>query len=74
MACAQPCERITKSRVHEGRVGFLSDDARTARLDACRKSTNNDLYSAVVLSLTTGAPTVPPSLTMSSTDASHRAR
>ncbi len=50
-----PCERITKARENKGRVRFLSDVERTALLDACRKSENEDLYLAVVLSLTTGA-------------------
>ena len=50
-----PCERITKSKENRGRVRFLSDDERARLLTACRESGNEDLYLAVVLSLTTGA-------------------
>jgi integrase len=50
-----PCEQVQKPRESQGRVRFLSDDERKALLDACRTSTNKDLYVAVVLSLTTGA-------------------
>jgi integrase len=48
-----PCERIAKPKEGAGRVRFLSDDERTALLNACRL--HADLYLAVVLSLTTGA-------------------
>ncbi len=48
-----PVERIKKPAENKGRVRFLSDDERTALLDACRP--HADLYLAVVLSLTTGA-------------------
>ena len=50
-----PCERISKFKEAPGRVRFLSDEERDALLTACQKSTNPDLYPAVVLSLTTGA-------------------
>jgi integrase len=48
-----PMERVRKPAENKGRVRFLSDDERTALLDACRP--HADLYLAVVLSLTTGA-------------------
>lgn len=47
------CQRIQKPKENKGRVRFLSDDERTALLDACK--THDDLYLAVVLSLSTGA-------------------
>ena len=48
-----PCQRIQKPKENKGRVRFLSDDERTVLLDACK--THDDLYLAVVLSLSTGA-------------------
>lgn len=48
-----PCERITKPSESKGRVRFLSDDERTALLNACKP--HDDLYLAVVLALSTGA-------------------
>ncbi len=48
-----PCERVTKPKETAGRVRFLSDEERPRLLEACRKHDN--LYLAVVLSLTTGA-------------------
>jgi integrase len=48
-----PCERITKPTESKGRVRFLSDDERTALLNACKP--HDDLYLAVVLALSTGA-------------------
>ena len=48
-----PCERITKPTESKGRVRFLSDDERTALLQACKP--HEDLYLAVVLALSTGA-------------------
>jgi integrase len=52
---SNPCGRIKKPAESKSRVRFLSDDERTSLLDACRKSSNPDLYLAVVLALTTGA-------------------
>ena len=48
-----PCERITKPKESKGRVRFLSDEERTALLNACKP--HDDLYLAVVLALSTGA-------------------
>ncbi|MGV7234771.1 MAG: tyrosine-type recombinase/integrase [Nitrosomonadaceae bacterium] len=48
-----PCKRVTKPKENEGRLRFLSDKERPRLLEACRK--HQDLYLAVVLSLTTGA-------------------
>jgi len=38
-----------------GRVRYLSDEERTALLEACQKSSNPCLYIVVVIALTTGA-------------------
>lgn len=48
-----PCERIKKPSESKGRVRFLSDDERKRLLDVCRP--HDELYLAVMLSLTTGA-------------------
>lgn len=48
-----PCERVQKPQESKGRVRFLSDDERVKLLDACRP--HEQLYLAVVLSLSTGA-------------------
>lgn len=48
-----PMEKVRRPAESKGRVRFLSDDERSALLDACRP--HADLYLAVVLSLTTGA-------------------
>lgn len=49
-----PCERINKPKENAGRVRFLSESDELPRLlEACRK--HDELYLAVVLSLTTGA-------------------
>jgi integrase len=48
-----PCERIKKPAESKGRVRFLSDDERERLLAACRP--HAELYTAVILSLTTGA-------------------
>lgn len=50
-----PLRKVSKPKESRGRVRFLSDPERTALLDACRQSSNADLYLAVVLSLSTGA-------------------
>ena len=51
---ANPVQRIKMPVENKGRVRFLSDDELVRLLDACRKSKNKDLYTAVVISLTTG--------------------
>lgn len=50
-----PMEKASKPGHSQARVRYLSDDERTALLKACKASSNSDLYTAVVLSLTTGA-------------------
>lgn len=52
---SNPAEKASKPGHSEARVRYLSDDERTALLKACKASANKDLYTAVVLSLTTGA-------------------
>ncbi len=49
-----PLERVSKGAEHKGRVRFLSDDELPRFLQACRESSNPELYLAVVLALTTG--------------------
>lgn len=50
-----PVQRVSKPKEPRGRVRFLSDDERRRLLDACSRSKHPDLYTAVVLSLSTGA-------------------
>lgn len=47
-----PVERVTKPKESKGRVRYLDDDELPRFLAACRK--HEDLYLAVLLSLTTG--------------------
>lgn len=49
-----PMHRVPKPSLPRGRVRYLSADERARLLDACRQSTNKDLYLAVLLALTTG--------------------
>lgn len=49
-----PMERVKKGTESKGRVRFLSDDELPRFLQACRESSNPNLYLAVVLALTTG--------------------
>ena len=49
-----PVSRIMKPREPKGRTRYLSDEERARLLDACKASSNPYLYSAVVLSLSTG--------------------
>lgn len=46
--------KVTKPREPRGRVRFLSDDERTRLLEACKQSSNEFLYPAVVLAISTG--------------------
>lgn len=50
-----PLRRLSKLREPPGRSRFLSADERTRLLLACRQSPNRDLYTAVVLAISTGA-------------------
>ena len=50
-----PLRKVSKPKEARGRVRFLDDDERERLLQACRESSNPDLYPAVVLSLSTGA-------------------
>jgi len=50
-----PMRKVAKPKLPRGRTRYLSDSERTALLDACQNSTNKDLYTAVVLALSTGA-------------------
>lgn len=49
-----PMRFVSKPREGKGRVRFLDDDERVRLLDACRESRNPDLYTVVVLALSTG--------------------
>jgi integrase len=50
-----PCTRVTKPKASTEVVRFLSDDERTALLEACKASDSPDLYAFVLFALTTGA-------------------
>lgn len=50
-----PVLKVTKPKQPGGRVRFLDDDERARLLQACKESSNSDLYAAVVLALSTGA-------------------
>lgn len=49
-----PMRKVTKPKEPRGRVRFLSDEERKSLLDACRQSSNLQLYTVVVLALSTG--------------------
>ena len=50
-----PFRKVDRLEESKGRVRYLSDDERERLLDACKASSNPDLYPAVVLALSTGA-------------------
>jgi integrase len=52
---ANPCASVTKPKASAEVVRYLSDDERTALLDACKTSASPDLYPFVLFALTTGA-------------------
>jgi integrase len=52
---SSPISKVTKPKQPRGRVRFLSDEEREELLKACKASRNPDLYTAVVLALSTGA-------------------
>ena len=49
-----PMGKVKKPALPRGRVRYLSDEERESLLSACRESTNQYLYPAVVLALSTG--------------------
>jgi len=49
-----PVKKVSSPKLPQGRVRFLEDDERERLLDSCRSSTSQDLYLAVVLSISTG--------------------
>jgi integrase len=51
---ASPMVKVGKKTEPRGRVRYLSDDERERLLAACKESTNEDLFLAVLLALTTG--------------------
>ncbi len=54
-ATTNPLEAVRKSREPPGRDRYLSDEELRRLLDACRISEAQDLYLAVLLTVTTGA-------------------
>ena len=50
-----PCKDVERLAEPAGRVRFLSDDERVELLKACNHSGNSDLYTIVVLAVSTGA-------------------
>ena len=50
-----PAQRVQKLKEPKGRVRFLSDEERSALLEACKESENPYLYIVTVLALSTGA-------------------
>lgn len=51
---SNPMRNVQKQKEDDGRVRFLSDDERSALLEACKESQNPYLYPVVVLALSTG--------------------
>jgi Site-specific recombinase XerD len=51
---ASPMHKVGRETEPRGRVRYLSDDERARLLEACKESSNPDLYLAVLLALTTG--------------------
>jgi integrase len=51
---SNPILKVTKPKEPRGRVRFLSDEERLRLVEACRTSDSSDLYSAVVVALSTG--------------------
>ncbi len=50
-----PMSKVRKPKEPRGRVRFLSDEEREALLKACKESRNSQLYTIVVIALSTGA-------------------
>lgn len=51
---SNPLYRVTRPKEPRGRVRFLDNLERERLLTACRESSNPDLYTAVILALSTG--------------------
>jgi len=49
-----PTRKIKKSKESRGRVRFLDDDERARLLKSCKESSNEWLYTCVILALSTG--------------------
>ncbi|MDD5269465.1 MAG: site-specific integrase [Methylococcales bacterium] len=49
-----PMKNTTKPKAVRGRVRFLSDDERERLLNACKESSNKQLYMCVILAISTG--------------------
>ncbi len=52
---SNPCERVRRGPEGRGRVRFLSDAEREALLRACKQSETPELYTIVLIAITTGA-------------------
>lgn len=50
-----PMFKVTKKKETRGRIRFLSDDERTALLQACENASNPLIYLLVIIALSTGA-------------------
>ena len=50
-----PVLKVSKLKEPSGRVRFLDNEERLALLSTCKSSRNSDLYTVVVLALSTGA-------------------
>lgn len=50
-----PAKKVTRKKENKGRVRYLTDEERTALLEACHESTWDRLYLLVILALSTGA-------------------
>jgi integrase len=51
---SNPLLKIKRHSESQGRVRYLDDDERTKLLEACQQSSNKQLYTIVVLALSTG--------------------
>jgi integrase len=47
--------KVSKLKESRGRVRYLSDEERNRFLSACKESSNSDLYTVVILAMSTGA-------------------